>query len=238
MNKTILTTAGLALLASTFVAESAGAMPIATGTYQLHNHPDGNAAPPLYGLRLDGLLGAGTRVTFDFDATDFGAAMFLDYDGSSLHIYGTAWGGIDGGSTYTDPTLWTIDYWITDNLTTLNDGGGFDDLLVTDDSPANGGTISSALGAWNLTDYTGSHDYSFRLGDENGGGHRGYDGISGWGWVNHSPVGYDGPVSHVAASDWLFTMEAVTVSEPGIVWLFLTGFAALGIARRRAAARA
>lgn len=50
---------------------------ISIGTYNLHNHPDGSANPPAYGLRLDGLLTGNTNeeYTFDFDHVD--SAMTL-----------------------------------------------------------------------------------------------------------------------------------------------------------------
>ncbi|MCZ6682067.1 MAG: hypothetical protein O7B26_02715, partial [Planctomycetota bacterium] len=59
--------------------------------YRLHNHPDGGAAPPPYGLRLDGLLTGDQLddVTFDFD--DPQSAMVLDVcDDGTLHIFGQA----------------------------------------------------------------------------------------------------------------------------------------------------
>ncbi len=91
------------------------------GTYRLHNHPSAefiNAAFG-YGLRLDGVLGAGSIVVFDFDANN--SAVYLRYDkaagggralparpGTSEHscagtvrIYGTAIGGALSGDVAT-----------------------------------------------------------------------------------------------------------------------------------------
>jgi len=49
------------------------------------------------------VTGGHDKFTFDFDAE--GATMWLDYDGTSIHIYGTAFGGRDAGTEY-DPD-WT-----------------------------------------------------------------------------------------------------------------------------------
>ena len=66
-------------LATFLGAGAANAAGLDFGTYTLHNHPDGDAATPYYGLRLDGLLdrNGSSVVTFDFDASDQGAAMFI-----------------------------------------------------------------------------------------------------------------------------------------------------------------
>jgi hypothetical protein len=85
------------------ITSAASAASIQTGTYRLSNHPDGAAANPTYGMRLDELFnvtGGHDVFTFDFEAP--GSAMYLDYDGTSIHIYGTAFGGRDIGSSY-DP---------------------------------------------------------------------------------------------------------------------------------------
>ena len=69
------------------------------GRYQLTD-AGGNAAPPTYGLRLDGLCGDyPTIYTFTFEAP--GTAMFLDYDGESeVRIHGVAYGGVDIGDEW------------------------------------------------------------------------------------------------------------------------------------------
>ena len=70
LKQSVLAASMLLLSAVTF----ADPIIINDGTYQLKNHPDGNAAPPPYGLRLDGLLNGnqGTIYTFDFNAEGFG----------------------------------------------------------------------------------------------------------------------------------------------------------------------
>ena len=44
----------------------------------LGNHPDGNAAPPHYGLRIDNLFGGVDPFTFDFECV--GCDVKLVYD--------------------------------------------------------------------------------------------------------------------------------------------------------------
>ena len=109
---------GTALVMGGVLASSTPAA-AAVFNYKLHSHPDGAAASPYYGLRLDGLLSGNDRdiYTFDFDAA--GASVFLDYDDTAdtIHIYGTAYGGKDVGQSYEDPTFWEIDFTYS-NVTT------------------------------------------------------------------------------------------------------------------------
>ncbi len=218
------------IVALTLSAASAqGDVISVAGTYQLHNHPDGGARPPLYGLRLDELYnvtGGHDIFTFDFDAP--GANMLMDYDGTSLHIHGTVFGGLNAGSGYagTHVGLWAVDF--TYGL--VGSAPGDDDLIVTTPDFTNSGTITRLATqdtVW-LWDYSGSHNYTFQLGDENNDlGHRGFLGASGWGWVNHTTQS-----THVGASDWLFT--AVPVPEPSAAMLVLLGAGALLRRRNRA----
>lgn len=223
----------LCALALTF-ASTASADPIGTGNYQLGNHPDGSAANPLYGLRLDRLLFGSQDphkiYTFDFEADDGVkvANVRMTWDGSTLRIFGDAFGGRDLGDEY-DPNYsdwWTIEFSYTDFTQCGNN-------LC---SSSGGGSISSGLGAFDLTSqHSGSHGYGFQIAD---GRYRGYDGISGWGWVNHcaadnSSSDYPGADCsvHQYSSDWLFT--AHKVSEPSTLALLGLGLVAMGLRRRR-----
>ncbi len=175
------------------------------GTYRLHNHPAGNAAPPFYGLRLDGLVGGDADDTFTFDFDHPQSDMTMVVDGSTIQIAGVAFGGLDIGNAY-DPALsgvWQVEF----TYENVMNASGDDDLLV--DAPhagTNTGTITQLFGAgetFDLTDVADSSGMSFRLGNEDDdGGHRGFAGISGWGWTIHS-----GASHHIKASDWLFTAE-------------------------------
>ncbi len=69
--------------------------------------------------------------------------------------------------------------------------------------------------------------FSFRLGDEdNDAGHRGFDGVSGWGWLTHGSGG------HVESSDWLFTVGE-EIPEPATLLMVLGGLAFSSLRRFR-----
>ncbi len=201
---------------------------ITTGVYQLSNHPGGSAAPPGYGLRLDELFDVTSehdRFTFDFDHPD--ASMSLTYDGMQVHITGMAFGGLDIGDAYhPDPALTSLvllDFTYTVTTFPFND----DDLLVNTPSNTNSGTI-----IWldtgeviNLYDRANMDGFTFRFGDgQDNGGYRGFNGISGWGWLDHHQPGI-----HIKASDWFFTATPM----PGAPVLAMLGTGVLLGCRRR-----
>lgn len=222
------------ILAATIGAVLLGAS-AATGaiiepaTYRLNNHPDGSANPPAYGLRLDELIdvtGGHDKFTFDFDADGAEMNLRLTNDGR-IRIFGTAFGGLDTGTGYDDDYAGFVEIDFTYQITqTL---GGDDDIIVTEGTEPNAGSIT----LWNgdvvpLFDYADNSGLTFQLGNEaNDQGHRGFDGISGWGWLTH---GLDG--NHVAASDWLFTLNPEPVPGPAGL-AALACLAATGRRRRR-----
>lgn len=221
------------LLALAAVSGSAHGAAILNGTYALHNHPDGNARPPLYGAKLNELydVTSGLDVfTFDFDAP--GAAMFLDFTGSTIRIYGQALGGRDTGTTYANDQylgMYTFDF-------TYQYGVGLapgddDVMVVLPPTKYNYGTLLAPTGdTISLRDghYNGSQP-DFRFGDENNDlGHRGFAGISGWGWLFKALPGEG--YTYTADSDWLFT--ATYIPTPGVAgMLSVAGLA--GLRRRR-----
>ena len=82
---------------------AASAATLLPGTYRLANHPDGNAQPPQYGLRLDNLFGgapAGSIFTFDFNDSKSNVNMTVDDVNHKIRIWGQAFGGRDIGSAY------------------------------------------------------------------------------------------------------------------------------------------
>jgi hypothetical protein len=218
----------LALLLLPFSASA-----VTTGSYTLSNHPDANQTPPPYGLRLDGLLG-NSVYTFDFNNGD----MQMTYDGSSIHIFGTAFGGADGGGAYTPGTtaIWNIDFTFDTGVTQPGGEGGLNDIVVDDPTGhhTNFGTISSSFGSFDLRSH-GNGSETFTLGDEDGTtGHRNFAGISGWGWLDFSTDGgitWDGGKAVGDTADFIFTAAPVPV--PAAVWLFASGLLGLvGFARK------
>lgn len=207
------------------------AAPLSFGTYHLHSHPDGAKAPPSYGLRLDELFNVTQNrdsFTFDFDAP--GSAMYLRYTPSTIRIFGVAFGGYDTGVSYHPDWsgLWDIDVSYT-NVVSI--AGGDDDVIVYESEHVNSGFIhrQGDEEIIDLFDYAGNHGYTFQLGDEGDDqGHRGFAGISGWGWLNHRD-----PNKHTVASDWIFTVGTRVIPSPEAGLLGLLGLGTLAAARRR-----
>ncbi len=221
---------------------SADAAAIQLGaTYGLHNHPDGGARPPEYGLRLDELFnetGGNDIFTFDFD--DASSAMFMSINagGNEIRIFGTVLGGRDVGGSYANDQylgLYEVDFTYSfgvgsvpgdDDLQVLEtmgstNGGFIAPLAVVDGGPSVGG------GAITLGETANGSGMTFRFGDENNdNGHRGFAGLSGWGWIN-----VDGDPHAGQANDWLFTADPEPIPEPATVGLMAMG--ALALLRRR-----
>ena len=188
------------------------------GTYQLSNHPDGsgndyaNGSP--YGLILSGLLRddlqSGDVSLFNFDHPD--ANMQMTVNGNKIRIFGTAFGNLNAKDNFENdddyednPGLWKIDF--TYHQNTVTNVSGDDDFFVNEQfAGQNTGIIKQLYGnklEFDLSDYAGKNDFTFKLGDEtNDQGHRGFDGISGWGWLKHSNA-----EEYVGHSDWLFTVN-------------------------------
>ena len=221
---------GFIIAATGAMAVSAGAATIATGTYRLSNHPAANQNPPPYGIRWDELsdVTAGNDVfTISFDSP--GTNMLMTYDGSSIHIFGTGFGGRDIGNVYANDSFlgfYQIDFTFS---TGVGLAPGDDDLLVTAPTGSNTGMITlpdlSVVNIFDKSTPDTAPNSTFRFGDEdNNLGHRGFPGLSGWGWLEIA-----GAVNPNATRDFLFT--AVLVPSPGAVGLF--GLAGIAGCRRR-----
>ncbi len=225
MRRFAFTTIGSLAAVAGLCATAQGAA-ISGGLYQLHNHPDGGVAPPGYGLRLDELYnvtGGNDIFTFDFDHPDSNVRLDYDFASQEIEIFGQVYGGRDAGGSYFNDAYRGI-YTLTFKYdTALGLVTGDDDLWVTAPSGTNTGTISTPLGDnINLSDKSNG-SYTFRFGDEsNDLGHRGFAGISGWGWLmmgdRTAPNGAD---------DWLFT--ATQIPEPASIALLVIGM----LTRRR-----
>ena len=204
-----------------------GSPRVPDGTYRISNHPDGNAQPPTYCLRLDKLFGSFSTITFDCDHPDADLEMVVN--GSTVTISGTVFGGKDRGSDY-DPNesgLWTLNFTYVNATTATGD----DDLIVPPGGATHNGTgtivpqFSTTSGTviagtvYHLVDYECSYTYSFRLGDkDNDTGHRGYNGISGWGWLKYCEGATCTDFRRPDTSDWLFTAEKICADDEGPSW--------------------
>lgn len=215
---------------------------IPLGNYDLHNHPDGSANPPAYGARFDEIknLTSSTDVfTLDFNHAQ--SVMKMTVGAATIRIFGQAWGGVDVGNAYAgagDPVrgaytgLYTIDFTYTAGV---GQAPGDDDLFVStsNHNPGNVGTVTLPTGAVvKLTDES-MGGLSFRFGDENNdAGHRGYNGLSGWGWLAYVEGSEAAPIyRHPENADWLFT-ATYNVPTPGASTLLAVGGVML-LRRRR-----
>jgi len=204
---------------------------ILPGLYRLNNHPDGNARPPSYGARFDELFDvtSGHDVfTLDFDNIQSAAFMTVNATQTQVRIYGQAFGGRDTGTDYANDVhrgVYQFDF-----LYNLGVGSamGDDDLVVTTPDHRNFGTLTTpGSGVVQLTDQ-GMDGKVFRLGDEdNDLGHRGFNGISGWGWMSYVTAN---AIRHADSTDWLFT-ATYQIPTPGA--FALMGLGGLVALRRR-----
>jgi len=162
------------------------------GLYRLHDHRDGRAAPPRYGLRLDGLLTGDAADVFSFDFDGPGAAVFLELEPTSARLFGTAYGGKDVGDRFEHAELWDLEMHYA-----LADPSGTAGRLESIGSPgSNAGTLRrrSDGRVFTLEDHGGPPSFVI------GPGHRTSPGVfSGWGWLKHS-----GAAERLPDSDWLF----------------------------------
>ena len=231
-----------ALTVVCLASASANAAAIQFGaTYALHNHPDGDASPPQYGLRLDELFnatGGNDIYTFDFDNAASSMLMSVSAGGDEIRIFGTVYGGRDTGGSYANDQylgLYEVDFTYSmgvgpvpgdDDLQVLatmgsTNGGFIAPLAAMDGGPSVGG------GQIALGETANGSGMTFRFGDENNdNGHRGFAGLSGWGWIS-----VDGDPHAGQANDWLFTADPEPIPEPATMSLLALG--AVSLLRRR-----
>jgi len=193
-----------------------------TTIWLCHDHPDGAVAPPIYGLRIDDLLGPG-HYTFSFDYADgvksARVTLTCDQELGQVHIAGRAFGGRVVGDGW-DPSSrgWVdIDFTYTTNLAVKDDCGAVagDDYYITGENPTNEGTV--ALDGWGQNRVFSFFD---RSGEDNGcsftfdndydskGNAQIADDLSIWsatGWIAPAVDG---------SRDWLFIAEKITAPLP------------------------
>jgi len=192
-------------------------------TFKLGNHPDGNAAPPLYGLRLDGLFGGSGDVTFSFDTAQ---GVFLTVAGGQITINGVVELVETSGSSPALGTLFDVNFTYQDNVAGVSNG-----WIVDPGDPNNNGTLVSQSDpslAFTLFDspLTGN-SFDFRSDGQRISGDN-----STWvgdGWLDV----YDSSGTKVNGSpqDWLFTGTLIPL--PSAAGLAFAGLAGLGASRRR-----
>lgn len=205
-------------LCTALLAFSAATSSATVIVHTLHNHDDGNEAPPYYGLRLDDLIDD-APYTFDFGYDDGSeqALMKLDYDdvANTIHIHGRCYGGkVVGNAWDAVQQGWIdVDFTYTTNVILADNASGDpgNDLYVLNMSPANAGTVT--LDGWGgnalftLSDKAGDEGYSFRFDND-------YDPRdpiaeanpliqSGAGWVMIAET----PLTGGCCRDWLFLAE-------------------------------
>lgn len=215
------------------VSSLAPADAILPGLYTLHNHPDGAISPPPYGLRLDNLynvdLSNPDRFTFDFDHPS--SSMYLVYNDvtQKITIDGVSHGGRDVGNAYANDSylgLYTIHFEYDMNVGVVP---GDDDLWSNAPSHSNFGSIMTPLGDTIILSDVASGGMTFRFGDENNdNGHRGFDGLSGWGWL-----AMNGARTSEGSDDWLFTATHLRVPEPATMIFLASGLVGCLSSRRR-----
>ncbi len=212
---------GIALSAATLSA-SAGGLTIAE--YQLSDHPAGGENPPPYGLRLDGILGAGVH-TLSIDFHDDTVLTVTDNGGTlEINISGTLYGGeVDGMGGYVSAESYAADFNYVVNVTDV--GNGWE---VNGFSASNGGTLTN-LNTMAVTEVYGMTDGNGLVLAFLEDGYRLDNDTTTWvgrGWVTDQPDGTD---PHAGFRDWLFTGELIPA--PSSFALF--GLGGLVASRRR-----
>ncbi len=202
------------------LAATANATPVIS-TFSLDNHPDGNAAPPAYGLRMDGMMGAITVFSFiDVQLTVTDNTM--NGGDISMSISGLVEGGEVVGGVFADPELYNLNFNYISNVEEFN--GGWRVLGV-----------NNALNTGSITPINGDAEDVFPVVDNDNNafifapdGHRLDNDNTSWvgqGWLTTNQNGQDSP----GTQDWLFT--GTLIPAPGSAALLALG--GIAAARRR-----
>lgn len=230
--RSALATAFTAVFAVGILAGSPEATASNTVRFDLSNHPDGSAAPPFYGLRLDDPDTSDTE-TFNFNGPGgTGASTVsgeLDLDTGLLTVSGEAEHNQTGNIYGIMASIQLDDIGTLDVNELFNPSMGVSDLLT-------GNTLSLSLfdvgnGPYSgPSNWEGFMDPSFTLGVN----HRldntdsEYPALTGEGWL--APAGK--PWDHVDYQDWLFILENPVVPVPPAAGLIAVGIVGVGLRRR------
>ena len=229
-NQLALAAAAVSATLLSVTAPSARAAVLDPGQYILLNHP---SEPSAWGLRLDELHNVNTsqQDIFLFDFEHSSSLVVMDLTGSTIRISGQVYGGYWRlGIGYVEGVhrgVYTLDMFYDDGL---REAIGDDDLVIdTLDNSNTGSIITPAGQTIPLYDERGNEDYSLRVGDEdNDLGHRGFDGVSGWGWLNHG----GNPALHRQVGDFLFAVGPL-IPAPGAGVMVAIALGVLAMRRRR-----
>lgn len=228
--------APLALGACLVAAAPASA---STTIFALSDHPDGNAAPATYGLRLDGLFtgraGAVAGITtFSFNHfNDVRLTVHENMGTITLNIAGTIWGGEKSGADYAyGKGAYALNFDFKMHVAASGTG-----WVVNQDDPVNNTGQIMALGnnaGVSMGTVFQFHDMSaasflflqdeWRLAGHPQAGHGFWVGR---GWVTFQPNGADSS----ATQDWLFLGTLVPLPTAGA--LACAGLVGLTTRRRR-----
>ncbi len=192
--------------------------------FNLGNHPDGNAAPPAYGLRLDGMMGSGTTVVFSFvDVQLTVTDSTMDGGDITMRIHGLVEGGEVSAGTFADPEMYNLDFSYLANVEEFS--GGW--RVVGVNNVLNVGSLAPLVGdPEDVFTVTDNDDNAFIFAPD---GHRLAGDNSSWvgrGWLTTELGGGNSP----GTQDWLFVGSPVPA--PGSAALLALGGLA-AIKRRR-----
>jgi hypothetical protein len=215
------TSIGIALSAATLTASAGG---LTIGQYQLSDHPAGGENPPPYGLRLDGILGAGTQ-TLSIDFHNDTVLTVSDNGGNlEINITGTLYGGeVDGMGGYVSAASYDAVFNYVVNVT--DEGNGW---AVNGFDASNGGTLTNQ-DTNAVTEVYGMNDAGGLVLAFLADGHRLTGDDTTWvgrGWITDQPDGTD---PHAGFRDWLFKGELI----PAPSSFALLGLGGLVASRRR-----
>ncbi|MCA9304754.1 MAG: PEP-CTERM sorting domain-containing protein [Phycisphaerales bacterium] len=212
--------AGIALSAASLAYASGG---ILLAEFALHDHPDGNAAPPFYGLRLDNMFGSGIG-SLSMDHYDNTRLFVYEDNGSySMNITGMLYGGLVVNNAYVDPHDFQIDFWYHLNVSDTGNGWVVDGFTT-----GNTGTMTDLDNNSVYTLFGKANDQD-RVFEFLADGFRLDNDTTSWvgrGWLTPNSDGSN----HLGGSqDWLFTATAV----PAPTSAALLGLAGICATRRR-----
>lgn len=191
--------------------------------FDLHDHPDGSAAQPYYGLRLDNIGAPGT-MTLSMAMHSNTTLSVIEEDGQfSIRIQGTLHGGQVSSNEYVSSNDYSIDFTYGANVIQTANGYRVDGFTTL-----NSGTLTN-LDTEQEIELFGKPNMQGLAFTFQADGHRMSGDSTTWvgrGWLTDES---DGSAPGAGSQDWLF--YATEVPTPG--GSLLLACSGLVIARRR-----